>query len=153
MANFNDVAILARRLMEEFGVRYDFCFNKRKRDIGLCRFPGDPKAPNGRIELSTDYVANSDMSDIDDTIRHEIAHAIAARQGEFRHGPAWKEACLLTGAKPNRLSTYIPKGKLKATCPSCGTEFVRHRRPRSGTEVWCRACGRENGKLEYRKTG
>lgn len=41
------------------------------------------------------------LDEIDDTLRHEIAHMYAWRMfGAVGHGPEWQHACSITGARP-----------------------------------------------------
>jgi predicted SprT family Zn-dependent metalloprotease len=66
---------------------------------------------------------------IEDSIRHEIAHALTPGAG---HGPAWKLMCIRVGAKPQRCASYeevknMPY-KFIGKCPNCGAEFRAHRR-------------------------
>lgn len=50
------------------------------------------------IELSKTHVDQNQIHEIDDTIRHEIAHAMVGPG--FGHGEIWKSAAMKLGAKP-----------------------------------------------------
>lgn len=81
-------------------------------------------------------VLRNDREKVEDTIRHEIAHALCEpRQG---HGPQWKEMCKRTGAKPERCyddEVDAPKGDWQAICGGCGTLHHKFRRPKR--DRWC----------------
>src|SRR5262245_25959867 len=115
----------ARFLMDLYGLKdWTFGFDRRKKRLGVCHFPtwGRP----GRIQLSAHFVLLNPPEVVEDTIRHEIAHALAGP--EAGHGPVWKLWCLTLGAKPqacNEGEALMPKGPWRATCPSCGKEFNR----------------------------
>src|SRR6516162_3752943 len=107
---------LALQLMTQFGLAdWDFAFNRRKRRLGQCVFP--TKDRPGRIELSVHWVELAPPEDLEDTIRHEIAHALAGPLA--MHGPVWIAMCKVTGARPNRCNHHklMPKGAWRAKCP------------------------------------
>ena len=61
-----------------------------------------------------------------DTVKHEIAHAIAGvRAG---HGPEWRTVARQIGANPVRTATRVhsPEPRYRATC-TCGQSFKRER--------------------------
>jgi predicted SprT family Zn-dependent metalloprotease len=139
----------AEDLLWKYGLArqgWTFTWNRRRRMMGLCRYPHNGKP--GRIELSVYLVERNNFATVDDTIRHEIAHALVGHAAG--HGPLWKEACLLTGANPNRIGHGdMPKGRWQAVCPCCGRDHRRHRRPRVFQGWHCRRCGREAGGLTW----
>ena len=147
---FLEVMRLADRLMEEFGLPdWGFRFNGRRRQLGRCVGPHQGKP--GRIELSVHYVDLNDMAHIEDTIRHEIAHALAGPGA--KHGPRWVAACQLTGANPEVQSdsAQVPMGRWRATCPSCGFVHSKVRKPKY-LNIWCcTKCGPEKGGLRFEK--
>jgi predicted SprT family Zn-dependent metalloprotease len=62
------------------------------------------------IEINKDFVVKGRRIDVDDLIRHEIAHALAGNTEETRnnpHGKAWKKQCDKVGAK-KRLAIPSP---------------------------------------------
>ncbi len=74
-------------------------WNQRKRHFGLCRFR------EKRIELSAPMTAGeSDSSRVLDTIRHEIAHALAGHAAG--HGPEWRFWATKVGATPERCGEF-----------------------------------------------
>jgi predicted SprT family Zn-dependent metalloprotease len=116
--------------LEEKGWR--FKFDNAKRRFGLCS--GRRKV----ISLSRYLVELNDGEEVRDTILHEIAHALVPGDG---HGPKWKAVAKGIGAKPQRCydsaRVASPEGKIVGTCPRCGKETRRFKRP-----TVLRACGR-----------
>jgi predicted SprT family Zn-dependent metalloprotease len=143
---------LAIRLIAEFGLAYTFAFERGCRRLGLCRFP--TATTPGQILLNAAYVEASDRESVEDTIRHEIAHALAYRNcGHTGHGKPWQEACTITGARPERLahpSQTVP-GPWQARCSGCGELVSRFRPPRKDRIYFCKQCGEVHGRLDYRK--
>lgn len=92
---------LANRLMRKFGVadRFQFSFMDLIDHCGLCVDPW--KGQPGKIQLSIHYVRLNPLRMIEDSIRHEIAHALVGcgRPNEG-HDDAWIAACAVTGAIP-----------------------------------------------------
>lgn len=101
------------------------------------------------IRLSGAYIELNAADEVLDTVRHEIAHALVGPG--HGHGPVWKRMAVAVGAKPVRCArgVVLPPGRWSATCPSCNTVFHKYRRPRPGRVRWCRACGRERGRLQF----
>jgi hypothetical protein len=70
---------LAQQLLNTFGLPdWSFRLNRSKVNMGLCKY--GPKA----IELSTYFVGRNSLEVVQDTLLHEIAHALV--------GPAWERA-------------------------------------------------------------
>ncbi len=139
---------LADHLLRSFGLAdWTFRFNRSKCMMGLCRF--DPKV----IELSVHFVERNDDGAVRDTLLHEIAHALVGPG--HGHGPVWRRKCLEVGAKPERLDfeAAMPEGRWKARCGGCGMIHHRHRRPKRMVGWYCRYCGRERGRLTWRREG
>lgn len=139
----------ALELMARFGLEgWQFAFDRARRRAGCCHYPTGSRP--GRITLSVHFVERNPAEEVDETIRHEIAHALAGR--EAGHGPAWRAACARVGARPVRCygdDVAMPAGRWRARCPACGKEHHRHRRPRSLTGYHCRPCGPARGKLVW----
>lgn len=66
-------------------------FNRAKRAYGHAH-------ADGRIVLSNTFVGTSATADLQDTIRHELAHLIAGIR--FKHGPRWQQVAQTLGARP-----------------------------------------------------
>jgi predicted SprT family Zn-dependent metalloprotease len=138
---------LAHELMARHGLAgWSFGFNRRKRSLGLCRYAAQ------MIELSVYLVYGSSDEEVQDTILHEIAHALVGPG--HGHDAAWKAKCLEVGAKPQRCGQAdMPPGHWQAHCGNCGEHFTRYRRPKRLRGWFCRACGPDRGKLTWRAGG
>lgn len=127
---------LAVQLMDKHGLLdkgWSFEFDNAKRRFGVCRFRSK------RIGLSKPLTEANEVEQVQDTILHEIAHAIAGHAAG--HGPEWKRVCVEIGAKPERCyteeDTVIIAGKYKAVCGGCGKTFTRHKRVPRGRRQAC----------------
>lgn len=94
--NHENALYLARHEMDKWGLQdWSVSINPRLLQcLGICKYR--KKA----IELSAEYVRLNGQDRVLDTIRHEIAHALAGAKA--KHGPVWKTWCLQVGAKPER---------------------------------------------------
>lgn len=139
----DDIEELARKLMCQFGLPPDlwsFRWNRSLRRIGQCVYP-HLKRP-GRIELSRPLCEVNLIDEVEDTIRHEIAHALAGHLPGDPHGPAWIAACKLTGCRPE------PKGKTackvaapwQGHCLFCKVSHQRFKRPDPKMKYCCKVC-------------
>ena len=78
-----EVAALARRLLDEYGLEsWQFRLGAAEGQLGACRWD------TATIEVGTSYAARAPMAKAQETILHEIAHAIAG--ADAGHGPGWK---------------------------------------------------------------
>jgi predicted SprT family Zn-dependent metalloprotease len=120
-------------LMSEFGVwgeepYFRFKWANGKRTLGSCHHVRGSE--RGRyISLSKTYVKLNNQSLVEDTIRHEIAHALdVLDRGDSDHGFNWRLKCQITGANPSRLKSGVtaPPHKYVDEC-SCGRTYKRHR--------------------------
>lgn len=133
--NLDAAHALARSLLAEHGL-YDwsFAFNCRKRAFGLCDYT------RRTIFLSAVLTELNGEAEVGDTLRHEVAHALAGPRAG--HGPAWRKVAREIGAKPRRCydadEVRQPPARYVLRCPSCQRETPRHRKP---TGVYaCRGC-------------
>lgn len=99
------ITLYADTLLKFWGLRgasWRFKFNTRaKKRVGQCDY--DART----IELSYKYVeAGISWAQMDETIRHEIAHALAGPWA--KHGPEWKAWARKVGATPKACAD-IPK--------------------------------------------
>lgn len=136
------------KLMDRFGHMYDadhqnwhFGFDNAKRRFGCCH------SHRKLITLSRILVARNEQPEVEDCIRHEIAHALVGHKAG--HGSEWKRMCARTGANPERCydSEVVdaPEGNWQATCNGCGRSYTKFRRP--NRDLWCSSkdCKRKNG--------
>ena len=137
-------------------LNYYFEFNSRLSNVlGRCNYT------HKRIQLSTKYVnlnwdKHRDM--VEDTIRHEIAHAIAYHlygKDGLGHGYYWQNVAKQLGATPkarSKNSSNIVSTRKKRNiifeCPNCDNQISFARMPKK-----TRACGsccnkHSNGKYD-----
>lgn len=92
-------------------------FDRAKKRAGQCNFTSKV------ITLSQPLLVARGIEHTKETVRHEVAHALAGYQA--KHNYIWKRCAIQVGAKPNRCFTAdtVDSEKLKfkytATCPSC----------------------------------
>jgi predicted SprT family Zn-dependent metalloprotease len=128
---------LTLELMEKWKLHgWHFAFNHRARACGLCNYT------KKTVELSGPYVDLNDESEVLDTIKHEIAHALSGAKAG--HGRVWRNWAKLVGANAERLApktVRMPKGAWQAHCPVCNARFDRHRAPAKRMKLYCGKCG------------
>lgn len=122
----NEAKTLARELLDQYGLQdWRFKIDTRpKMRLGQCRYT------KREIAVSA-WVFRLRPDDVEDTLRHELAHALAwTRDGASGHGWRWKKWCRTVGANPNRLAEpgAAPERKYTLTCAKCGDVVgQRHR--------------------------
>ncbi len=122
-------------------IGYTFKFDNAKRRFGQCSYT------NKRISLSKPLASNNldNFFQINDTILHEIAHALSykihGRRG-MGHCKRWVHVAKSIGCNGIRCynSDEVNKIEHKYTlvCDTCGGENPRHRRPRQ--DYSCAKC-------------
>ncbi len=109
---------LARQEMEKWLVpglglgQWTFAWNRRQKSFGVCCY--DTK----QIQLSRYHAEYEPEENVLDTIRHEIAHALAGSAAG--HGPEWKRWARKVGATPRTRSkrpVRAPRVKYVMVCP------------------------------------
>ena len=115
---------LARELMDSHGLHdWTFKFDRAQFRLGQC------SSYYKVIQLSKIYVEYNKKSLVQDTILHEIAHALVGCH--HGHNDVWKAAAASIGARPVRCKELDiikrPPSKYYAICPSCGYEHEAHR--------------------------
>lgn len=110
--------------------------------FGVCYYR--PKV----IKIAAWLVDSGDWDQVEDTVRHEVAHAVTGPG--HGHDLTWKRAAIKVGAKPERCGSGAvwqehsvtaqrgPKGYLR--CSKCPREWPRYRAPRRGSKYRCH-CG------------
>lgn len=137
--------ILGRTLRD---LGWSFDFDRAKKRLGNTRMR------DKIITLSRILVDNGMPRDqIEDTLRHEIAHAVDyEKRGTSAHDSTWKALAVKCGANPKRTGhlskDVLPEHKWHRYCPNCKKVVGRyHRKPTSSRYV-CKTC---RGKLEVRR--
>jgi predicted SprT family Zn-dependent metalloprotease len=131
------IAMRARRLLAEHRLDgWKFTFDHAKRRGGACHY--------GRkvISLSLGFAAAASQAEVDDTVLHEIAHALVGRR--HNHDAVWQAKARAIGCTAQRChSVEFTPHPLMARCVNGCFAIGRHRRRRN---MRCRRCG---GKVSY----
>lgn len=130
-----EIEILARRLMNKHGLyRWSFGWCDHKTTVGWC-YHG-----RRRIEFSTYFTEISDF-DIEQTILHEIAHALVS--SDHGHDAVWRAKAREIGYFGKRCldTDVVPEGKYIGICPA-GHEIYRHRKTEAviTEQFYCPKC-------------
>lgn len=129
---------LVRKLAEEQMEKHlamelwSFGWDSAKRRLGVCKY--DQKL----ISLSRYFVDLHSLQEIDQVMRHEIAHALAGPNAG--HGSKWKRIATEIGYNHKKISgdeIGNATAKLIGTCPA-GHVVYRHRKPK--TMLSCSKC-------------
>ncbi len=139
MPSLDDTRALALRLMDALGRDllgeplqargWSFGFDRARRRLGACH----PR--QRRITLSAPLTPRLSADEVEDTVRHEIAHAVdVERRGRTSHDRTWKAVARACGARPERtyngdLPDDSDDAPYRAVCPSCGATSGLHRQP------------------------
>lgn len=128
--------------MLEHGLKsWRFRFDRARQRFGLCHYG------NKTISLSRVLTELNDAAQVEDTLLHEIAHALTPGAA---HGPGWREACRRLGAEPRRCfgaEVKRPVSSYLLACPHCQRAFPRERKTRRA--LACRACCRAHNGGRY----
>jgi len=140
------VLLAAQELTQHNLVGWTFTFGDSKRRLGACKYRYK------RIEIAEYYAANSPDEHVIDTLRHEIAHAIAGPGAA--HGPEWQTIAERIGAKPvacDRTGEAVVKpGDRQAYCAGCQRTHQRYKRPPSLTGYRCACPAKSPITYEYK---
>jgi predicted SprT family Zn-dependent metalloprotease len=130
------IKALALSYMEEHGLieeGWKFKWDTAKKRGGVCYHS------RKTIGLSKFVAKYRTYEETEDTILHEIAHALVGPG--HGHGPVWKAKAREIGAKPERCfeSEDLPDGKYEAVCENCGPlGILRWRRSKNRLHLRCR---------------
>lgn len=133
----NEVENLALELMAQHGLLqagWVFRFNNRRLLLAFCRKDKREKV----IEVSRIYSTHADWESINDTLLHEIAHALVGP--EKGHGDEWKEMCFLIGAIPLEYNNRPINGFWNATCSTCERIYSQFNQPSVVKQYSCVFC-------------
>ena len=143
----HDVEKIARRLIREsrkMGILADdwtFGFDLAPARAGVCRYR------EKRIDLAVSYCLAATRAEIEDTVLHEIAHAIVGPQ--HNHDAVWKAKAReigCVGERCHRVQQTIPRWV--GEC-GCGQQWFRHTLQRK--MIGTRMCARCSGTIEWRR--
>lgn len=127
----------ARQEMDKHGLTdWRFVWDDAQSRFGACHWY------RKEISLSKALVKMNSEDEVLDTIRHEVAHAIAGH--EAGHDWKWRQACALTGARPERTYSQkkvaTPPMKWTGTCPGCGKKIHRRTLFKEARGMSCGTC-------------
>lgn len=150
-APLREVESRALALMEHLGQQWlgtplstlgwTFHFDRARVRLGRCLFRQRGVYVRA-LSLSQHHAAAGWTAEVEDTVRHEIAHAIDfEHRGTSSHDAIWKAWARLCGAKPKaRAGERIadPEAPWRAHCPTCSYTLPLYRRP--GRRYVCPDC-------------
>jgi predicted SprT family Zn-dependent metalloprotease len=121
--------------MREHGLDdWSFEIGNHKTSLGVCDYR------NKKIVLSQHFLGNP-WTQIEDTILHEIAHALAGH--EAGHGMLWKITAARIGATPRACASNAvntAKAPYFLQCPDCKRKWDRFRRSKKMFRSICPYC-------------
>lgn len=136
----------AARRMASFGLAgWTFGFSRGKRTLGVTKIPWG--SPVGEIRLSKYLLSGNHASLAEETLLHEIAHAVAYRRHgrtSIGHGPLWRAVATEVGAAPVATCRTGPlaEPRHRWTCDRCGHEVGLYRTPKYAPSTYRhRGCG------------
>ena len=165
--NLNNLKIkqVARKWLNEEGLTdWSFKFDNAKRRAGLCSW--DKKT----ISLSLHFVLMNKKDEVELTLLHEMAHALAPHREhhgrvwrltfknlliKYKWGERWNRELKVERCYGNEVN--MPLGKYLLSCINCNKSWARHKK------VWwfshkdennilekafCPSCGKKEGKLK-----
>ena len=144
--DLKELETIAAQELKEHGLHgWTFGLADTGRRLGVCKYRAK------RIEIADYYARNSPPETVLDTLRHEIAHAIAGPAA--KHGPAWKAVAVRLGATPRSCETshqaVVKPGDWQARCPACEKTAHLYRMPRSLGGYRCKCEARPPLTFEY----
>lgn len=137
---------LALILMREYGLLargWNFGWMRATKTLGRCYYLRQ------EIKLSQSFVDLNEEDKVEETIRHEIAHALVGMG--HGHGEEWKSTAYMVGCKdPKARCTdddlKMAEGRYVAECGECGHRYSRHRPTKPGARF---SCSRHGGPRVY----
>lgn len=155
--DINDAYLLAHKLIAKYlnnaRHKWNFTFNKSKKDFGICRWGHKGGLPYHEIVLSRPITLINSVEEVTDTILHEIAHALDFEQRGFsNHDKNWVRIAKSIGCNGekyyNEKTVNTPPNKYTLKCNTCGSELKRHRRPKRNYYA-CSECCKNHNKGKY----
>ena len=125
------VQLMAKHCLTDW--RFDF--NNRKRAFGVCSYR------NKTIQLSGVLTPSLTFEAVQNTILHEIAHALVGRG--HNHSYVWYRKALEIGCNGETTSSHEVlnvQWKYVGNCPCCNHEHHASRKPKR--DHWCKCTNR-----------
>lgn len=139
-----DRAYVTRRMSELFiehglaDTGWTFKFSRTTRALGITYYT------KKRIDISGATLPYMTVDEVEDTMRHEVAHAILGPG--YGHGPEWKNMARRLGANPRASAKNVripPKWTFTCTETWCRRVYNYQGKPRlTPEEVRCHCGGR-----------
>lgn len=115
------VQLLGQHNLLERG--WSFRFDRARTRFGCCNYR------DRVISLSRLLTERNELAEVQETLLHEIAHALVGAGAG--HGPVWKRKAVEIGCSGARChSADMPQGQWQASCSGCGRTYYRHRQPK-----------------------
>jgi predicted SprT family Zn-dependent metalloprotease len=128
----------ANELLEQYGLiekGWKFQWDHAQTRLGVCKHSRKVIA----FSQNFDHIGREE---IEDTIRHEIAHALVGPN--HGHDDVWRRKCVEVGAKPERCAPTGTKSQAQYNyvikCPGCNRKWYRYRMKRRNFGATC-SCG------------
>ena len=130
-------------LFKEHGLkRWRFAFDYSTRRAGCCNYR------DKKITLAIDLAATGKHQEIQDTLLHEIAHALVGKR--HNHDDVWKARALAIGCSAERTH------KLQFSTPrwsvTCENRCWNHTAQKRNPKLICKKCGSRLVYTPYRAT-
>lgn len=123
--NVADAVLLARSLLKLHGLweaGWRIGLSKSRSSCGDCTYS------HKLIRLSEPTILINEASVVENTIRHEIAHALTEGDG---HGRRWRAKFYELGGKATIVNDAVVTAfKYSGTCPACRVKTFRNSIPR-----------------------
>ncbi len=137
---------LGEKLLRDHGLDdWRFAFDRARSRLGACHFH------RRTITLSRHLVALNGRAEIEETLLHEIAHALVGPG--HGHGPAWQRMARRIGIPPRARAdadVRLPIPRWALVCEHCHrTVARRHQRRLALARVACGHCGPVLGTLTW----
>ena len=126
------IAARARLLLARHGLNsWSFAFDGAKRRGGACHFG------RRQITMAAGFAAAAEPAEIEDTLLHEIAHALVGRK--HHHDAVWQATARAIGCSARRCHALtFAEPSVIARCANGCFAVGKHRRRRN---MRCRRCG------------
>ena len=142
-----EVETLANRLLDDhrassgLSPAWQFGFDLAPTRAGVCHYT------DRRISLSVSYCLHATRAEIEDTVLHEIAHAIVGHR--HNHDATWKAKALEIGCAGERCHRVEHSAAGWVGECGCGQQWFRHRLQRRMLKD--RVCAKCRGVITWRR--
>ena len=131
-----------QELIERHSLDYELVFDNAKKRAGMCNYN------RKQISISRNLLKLNDINAFNETVLHEIAHAIVGP--EHGHNEYWRQTAISIGCSGSRThSMKLSEPKYWMGCISCNTSKSYERLPNKYKiahlqgRLKCGSCGRQ----------